>query len=139
MFELLYTSVSPKGLSEPELMALLQAARCKNQDIGVTGMLVYHDREIMQLLEGEENTVKNLYQSILTDNRHTSVELLYQGSVENRAFSGWSMAFKVLDENTVDALIPGYEAFERKISPINMIKASPNRGKRTFLSLRDTL
>ncbi|WDE12987.1 BLUF domain-containing protein [Thalassomonas haliotis] len=139
MFELLYTSVSPKGLSEPDLMTLLQAARCKNQGLDITGMLVYHDREFMQLLEGEESIVKNLYQRILTDNRHTSVELLYQGTIENRAFGEWSMAFKLLDEKAVNALIPGYEEFDRKISPINMIKASPNRGKRTFLSLRDSL
>ncbi|WDE04251.1 BLUF domain-containing protein [Thalassomonas viridans] len=139
MFELLYTSVAPQGFSESELMVLLQTTRLKNKSIGVTGMLVYHDREFIQLLEGEEDIVKDLYQTIARDSRHTNVEVFYQGEIENRAFGDWSMAFKRLDENSLKAVIPGYESFERSISPVSMLKTSPNRGKQTFLSLRDTL
>jgi len=139
MFELVYTSISPAGLSEVELMRMLKQWRLKNQTLNVTGMLLYHDREIMQILEGEEDKVKALFQTILMDNRHRNIEVIYEGNIKDRAFSEWSMAFKLLDENIIKIISAGYEEFNLKMSPITMIKESPNRGKKTFLSLRDML
>jgi len=52
MYELLYSSVSAAGLSQVQLEDILQAARIKNAKLNVTGMLLYHNREIMQILEG---------------------------------------------------------------------------------------
>lgn len=77
MFELLYTSVAPAGLSHRELTEILQQARENNRRLGISGMLLYHNREIMQLLEGEEAVVKDLFQSIAQDDRHTRVEAFY--------------------------------------------------------------
>ncbi|MBA6292523.1 BLUF domain-containing protein [Colwellia sp. MB3u-70] len=139
MFELLYTSISPAGLSEVELMRMLKQWRLKNQALDITGMLLYHDREIMQILEGEEDKVKALFQTILLDNRHRNIEVIYEGNIKDRAFSEWSMAFKLVDENIIKIISAGYEEFNLKMSPIAMIKESPNRGKNTFLSLRDML
>ncbi|MDT3275288.1 BLUF domain-containing protein [Shewanella sp. SP2S2-4] len=139
LFELLYTSIAPAGLSETELLSILEKARAKNKASGITGMLVYHNREIMQILEGEELNVRALFQTIFKDERHTSVEVFYQGNIDHRAFSEWSMAFKVLDENTVRKMLIGYENFNPEKSPISMIADSPNRGKRTFLKMRDSL
>ncbi|WOT06907.1 BLUF domain-containing protein [Shewanella youngdeokensis] len=137
MFELLYTSVSPKGLSDSDLKDILEKARAKNLQFGVTGMMVYHDREIMQILEGDKKEVQALFQTIFEDDRHTSVEVFYQGDIKNRAFSEWSMAFKALDKNMIQTITEGYEGFDKNISPISMMKDSPNRGKKTFISLRD--
>jgi hypothetical protein len=137
MFELLYTSVSPKGMSGSDLKDLLAQARLKNQGLGITGMLLYHNREIMQIIEGEKSIVQKMFQTILEDVRHTSVEVFYQGDIENRAFSDWSMAFKSIDEDMIKTITAGYEGFNKDISPICMIKDSPNRGKKTFIALRD--
>lgn len=139
MYELLYASVSPPGLSESELVDILEVSRAKNLRLGVTGMLLYHDREIMQILEGEADVVKELYETITRDNRHRSVETLYQGPIEHRAFSLWSMAFKILDEDSAQRLVSGFEEYDPEKTPISMIKDSQNRGKKTFLMLRDTL
>jgi hypothetical protein len=139
MYELLYLSVSPRGLSESELEEILCAARLKNKRLGITGMLLYHDREIMQILEGDEDVVKELYKTIATDQRHSSVAILYQGGIENRSFSQWSMAFKLLDQDSVKELAAGFEEYDLEKTPLSMISDSPNRGKRTFLRLRDTL
>lgn len=139
MFELLYTSVSPAGLSESELTNILDNARLKNHILGITGMLVYHNREIMQILEGEESKVKELYQIIVEDNRHTKAEVLYEGNIEHKAFTGWSMAFKFFDEELIKEFTAGYEELTPESSPISMMKGSPNRGKRAFVSLRNML
>ena len=122
MYELLYTSVSPEGLSESELKDLLDCGR-----------------EFMQLLEGEEDVVQTLFQTISEDWRHRSVEVFYEGTIENRAFTDWSMAFKVMNGSEFGKLVMGYEEFSRGGSPLNILKDSPNRGKKAFLALRETL
>ncbi|MBB1274427.1 MULTISPECIES: BLUF domain-containing protein [Psychromonas] len=137
MFELLYTSVAPQCLSEDELMDILLKARIKNQQLGITGMMIYHDREIMQILEGDESAVKALYQTICEDQRHTRVNIFYEGHIEERAFPEWSMAFKSLDEAAVKKITLGYEGLNKKLSPMNMIKKSNNRGKKVLISLCD--
>lgn len=139
MYELLYISVSRKGFSELELKDLLEKSRLKNHKNDVTGMLIYCGREFMQILEGEENVVKDLFQTISTDSRHNGIEVFYQGSIENRAFIDWSMAFSSIDENVFGEHVMGHEKFNPRKSPMNMIKGNPNRGKSAFLSLRDTL
>lgn len=55
-----------------------------------------------------------------------------------RAFSDWSMAFKSLDEQAIKLITDGYEGLDKNSSPISMLKSSNNRGKKTFISLRDT-
>jgi len=139
MYELLYISVSPKELSESELMDILNVAQLKNKSIGITGMLVYHNREIMQILEGEEAVVKELFQSIYMDNRHTGIDVFYQGNIENRSFGEWSMAFIQFDEENINTLTDGFEVLDKSKSPMSLVKNNPNRGKKMFLSLRDKI
>ncbi|XPF95003.1 BLUF domain-containing protein [Colwellia sp. RE-S-Sl-9] len=138
MFELLYTSLAPTGFSEDELIGILEKARIKNNKLGITGMLIYHDREIMQILEGDKSTVLNLFQTIFEDSRHTCVDVFYKGEIKERSFSDWSMAFKSLDEQTIKLITDGYQGLDKNSSPINMLKSSNNRGKKTFISLRET-
>lgn len=139
MYELLYTSVSPKGLSESELASILELARIKNEKLGITGMLVYHDREIMQILEGEEGRVRELFDVISRDERHTSVKIFYQGNIEQRAFTGWSMAFKLLDDKSIAEITKGYEDYSLGMSPISMIKDNPNHGRKAFTTILKSL
>lgn len=139
MFELLYTSLSPSGLTHAELVELLESARLKNKKLGITGMMIYHEREIMQILEGEKEVVETLFQTILEDNRHTSVNVFYQGDIEERAFCGWSMALKRLDDKAIKMIAVDYEGNEQKASAISMLVDNQNRGKKTFLSLLETI
>jgi hypothetical protein len=135
MFELIYTSVAPQCLSGTELLDILAKARVKNKQLGITGLMIYHEREIMQILEGEKSTVKALYQTICEDERHTRVAVFYEGDIQTRAFSDWSMAFKSLDKEAVNKISIGYQGLSATLSPINMLKESNNRGKKVFMSL----
>lgn len=139
MFELLYTSISSYPLSEIELADILEQAQLKNKQLNITGMLAYHDREIIQILEGEEASVKSLFNSIAKDTRHMSVDVFYQGSISNRSFSKWSMTFSILDKNMIHSITENYKGVAREKSPIKMLKNSSNRGKKMFLSLLGTL
>ncbi len=139
MFELLYTSVATKKLREPDLTDILIYSRINNQNMGVTGMLVCLDRQIMQILEGDEEAVKCIFDGIRRDNRHTQVEVFYQGFIDERAFNQWTMAFKLLEGHEASKFLVGYEEFNKDKCPIGMVKDNPNLGKKMFLSLRNFL
>lgn len=139
MFELLYTSVSAGKMSDSDLISLLDQSREKNKRLAITGMLIYHNREFVQILEGEKNAVQELYQTIADDDRHTSVKVFYEGEIKARAFQDWTMAFKKLEPEDVLGKVAGFEEFGTDKSLINLVEAKPNAGKELFLFLREEL
>jgi len=69
MFHLVYVSSAVEPFSKTELVELLHVARANNERLGITGMLLYRDGNFMQVLEGEEPVVRDLYARIERDPR----------------------------------------------------------------------
>lgn len=97
MFQILYASSATRHLSAPELDALLQVCRRNNATSDVTGLLLYCDGNFIQLLEGEENAVRALYDRILRDPRHWGLFVLQEGETERREFETWSMGYCAIE------------------------------------------
>lgn len=76
-------------------------ARKKNPQHGVTGALVVWEDSVVQTLEGEESSVRGLYEIINGDPRHERVEVLDTQTGVERAFPRWSMAW-VSDDDQPD-------------------------------------
>ena len=93
VFQLVYMSAATCEFTEDELAALLQIARERNQKLGVTGMLLFHEGSFIQALEGRKEDVEMLYGKIGGDGRHAETQILYRGELPERDFSGWSMGF----------------------------------------------
>ena len=93
VFQLVYVSAATRELSDKELVQLLEKARRRNSDRGVTGMLIFHEGSFIQVLEGEEDTVQQIYNTIGGDPRHDKKRVLFRGHVEERAFGEWTMGF----------------------------------------------
>ena len=139
MYELLYTSFAAKEFSESDLVELLEQARDKNKRLNITGMLIYDNREIAQLLEGEESAVKELFATIARDERHVSVNVFYEGPIQQRSFSDWSMAFHRLDLSGQTVSTEDFTAFSPEYPPISQMNTHPNKGRRLFAYLREQL
>lgn len=79
MYELVYNSIAdPRDIDEADLKGILAASRQHNQLRGITGFLLYHRGEFVQLLEGERDTVRQVYfDYIVRDPRHTNVNLCW--------------------------------------------------------------
>ena len=138
MFELLYTSVSPQGLSEDELIKIVMDAQKRNAKLGITGALIYCDREIMQIVEGDKDIILALFEKIKKDERHTLVNVFYQGAISKRSFADWSMELLILDNHELRQHI-STKLPDSQTPLTDLCKESASRGKKTFLSLRDTL
>ena len=93
-FRLMYRSrnLIPPDRVKKELGTLFGAARSNNKSQHISGALLLDGEHYVQVLEGEEGLVRELYEHIAKDERHDSVALLESGPVEARVFSRWSMA-----------------------------------------------
>ncbi|WP_324025370.1 BLUF domain-containing protein [Maribacter sp. BPC-D8] len=92
MFQLTYQSKISPELTIDEIESILIDARKKNNARGITGCLVYFEESIVQILEGEEEEVMALFSKIKNDNRHHTLDLLWEGPSRQRYFPKWDMA-----------------------------------------------
>ncbi|WP_051166937.1 BLUF domain-containing protein [Hymenobacter norwichensis] len=109
MHHLIYSSSATVPFTDAALQELLTTARANNEQLQVTGVLLYHEGQFMQLLEGEASVIKSLYQLIEQDTRHTSIFKLADKPIEARSFSEWAMAFKPIDAEAF-AQLKGYQS-----------------------------
>ena len=107
LYELLYSSEASSEMTQDDLLELLEQSRTKNRFLGITGLLLYHNKEFMQLLEGEKSEVLKLWETIKKDERHFMATAIYQGPIPERGFSEWSIAFQNIDGLDIDKL-PGF-------------------------------
>ena len=93
--ELLYCSVSvPSQVTNVDLDHILASARRQNAAENITGMLLYYRGEFVQILEGEKQSVENMYAKFIgPDLRHTALNKVHQNTISHRSFSEWSMGF----------------------------------------------
>jgi len=110
LYHLGYTSTETRPFSGKELRALLESARSTNERLDVTGLLLHRQNSFFQVLEGNKDTVMDLYQKISLDHRHQRVELLIDGDIDEREFVDWRMGFVQLDD--IDASqLPGFSNY----------------------------
>jgi len=110
MHQVVYVSSAVGGFGPDELRALLVQSRAKNAQLGITGILLYQDGNILQVLEGERETVETLVERIEADPRHRGFIRLLDREIDERGFPDWSMAFRDLADPALREL-PGYSAF----------------------------
>jgi len=115
MIHLIYISSATSWPSEDDLKQLLAQSRARNLKRNITGMLLYDNATYMQVLEGREKDVHDIYNSILKDPRNTGNVVLVEEEISQRDFQNWSMGFKILKSCSPEEL-PGFQdAFNGKL------------------------
>ena len=84
-------------MDRASLQDIHAVARRNNEEMGVTGMLLYMDGQFLQVLDGEKHSVDNLYQRIVADTRHDNLQILFRGIADGALFPTWSMGLKIVD------------------------------------------
>lgn len=97
LFQLMYESTAVQPMSAEDLNALLEQARARNSRWGVTGLLLYKHGRFLQVLEGLEQPVRDLFASIARDARHTDIQIVFTSPIERRTFPDWQMGFIACD------------------------------------------
>ncbi|SNS15565.1 Sensors of blue-light using FAD [Noviherbaspirillum humi] len=110
MLSLTYLSSAVRLMGEAELVNMLKAVRPINEQLGITGLLLYRDGNIIQTLEGPDEAVEATFAKISRDQRHKDVFLLMKQAIDKRQFPNWSMGFHNVSKLSPDAL-NGFSAF----------------------------
>ena len=110
MIRLVYASSAAREMSEDDLLFLLEKSRSRNKRQNVTGMLLYIGESFIQVLEGEEKDVSEIYEDIRKDDRNIGIIVMVKEPISERAFPDWSMGFEQLSEKDIDDL-DGYTNF----------------------------
>lgn len=138
MLSLVYVSSATNLLSNEELVALLDQCRANNSALDITGMLLYKDGNFMQVLEGPDPAVRQVYTRILSDARHRGAIKLLEESIQERQFANWTMGFKNLDGVRSEDL-PGASGFLNEALTSPSFQLEPTRAQKMLLVFRDKL
>lgn len=91
LYSLTYISRAAPGLEAKEVDEIHRAALTYNPLDGVTGVLLFNGDAFMQIIEGAETAIDDLYARLVKDPRHSCVEIRDRRKVEKRFFPQWSM------------------------------------------------
>jgi len=90
LIQLIYAS-RPFGFDEAMLNGILADARRNNPRHDITGALICRADLYLQLLEGPEEAITDLFERIRRDDRHVEVIELRRAEVTDRLFPAWAM------------------------------------------------
>lgn len=97
---LTYVSTLRDSLPATEIDELLTTSRQRNAEREITGVLLVRQRHVMQILEGPDQGVRDLYRRIEEDPRHADVTTVWTSSSPERRFPDWSMGYEDLDTSS---------------------------------------
>jgi hypothetical protein len=135
LFHLGYVSTEIGDLGSAGMVELLTEARRINTSRDITGLLLHRERSFYQVLEGAEDVVRQTFDSIEKDQRHTAIDVLFEGEVDEREFPDWQMGFLNLDGVEVGTL-QGYSDFLSREDNAKDFLENLSRGKRLALMFR---
>lgn len=96
MHHIMYISTATVTVNEATLKEMLVIYRRNNLRNGITGLLLYSGDQYVQLIEGEEEAVHQLFSKIENDPLHKNLLKLADGPIQQRLFHEWSMGFKTV-------------------------------------------
>ncbi|SFP49302.1 BLUF domain-containing protein [Tranquillimonas alkanivorans] len=91
--QVFYVSTATEEQSAADIDALLEVSRRNNRRDGITGLLIYHDRMFLQVLEGPKDAVRACFARIERDPRHREAWIVSEGEAAARGFPDWQMGF----------------------------------------------
>ena len=97
LIRLIYASEVAISLTPSSVQAIVEKARTANQRRHITGVLAFDSHSFLQVLEGERESVSDVFCQIAKDQRHRRVQLLESVAVDERQFATWSMGFAAAD------------------------------------------
>lgn len=135
LFHLGYVSTETGNIGTRGMVNLMTSARSANTNRAITGLLLHREKSFYQVLEGPEAEVKQTFANIELDGRHTAVDILFEGPIEEREFPDWQMGFLNLDNVEIERL-QGYSNFLNREDNAKEFLENLSRGKRLALMFR---
>lgn len=97
--QLAYISTSEMTDLDADMDNILTASRQNNKALGVTGVLLFAQGTLFQVIEGEADVLDRLYHKISADPRHSNVTELLRDDISERRFGEWEMGWSRVPES----------------------------------------
>ena len=91
LIRIVYRSTATGAFFDQQLEELAVASQSHNKGNNITGVLIYTGVKFVQVLEGEAEVVDATYKRIQSDTRHSGIQLMFRGAIEDRMFGDWAM------------------------------------------------
>jgi hypothetical protein len=94
--QIIYCSRLKCAYGVKDVYTILKKSRVKNARLGVSGFLLYKDNRFLQVIEGFNGSVSNLFRIIQDDLRHEEVKLITNDRTRLLQFENWYMGYSSL-------------------------------------------
>lgn len=79
--------------TEDELAELWEHCSEKNERLGITSALYYDETIFFQVLEGDDEIIEPLLETIRKDPRHQHFKRMFENDIASRSYPYWPMKF----------------------------------------------
>ncbi len=93
LHRLIYVSSVAGVLPAHQLDRILLRSQAFNASAGITGLLLFHEGDFLQCIEGPEAAVHALMERIQRDRRHANLDILESAPCDARVFPDWPMGY----------------------------------------------
>ncbi len=94
-----YVSTANPTLKDSDIQDLFEDIKSNNEKNNITGILMYSNGNFFQVLEGEKNKVRNLFNKIKVDYRHYDIIKIFDREIRHKAFSDYNSSFTIVSDN----------------------------------------
>lgn len=129
MYQLTYYSKAVPDITSKDINDILNVAYTRNREFGLSGCLIFMENTFIQILEGDQQHIENLYAKLLLDARHSNITLISQGMAEQRFFSEWGMAYCPISKKQKKL---EYEMFHRNLNILLDLSQPKTETEREF-------
>ena len=98
-YTLCYVSSCNDDLSARDLEQLFHVNKRNNIELNISGILVYNNGNFLQILEGDEQKIINLFKKIRVDKRHSHIIELISSHKSERIFDDYEIGFILVNDS----------------------------------------
>lgn len=116
IFRLTYLSCAVDTFTDEVLNDIESKSLVANDARDVTGLLIVNGNRILQILEGRESAVRELYGKISTDPRHSIAKLVSTFEDEERMLLTWNLVVRGVGSVPADVLEQYHQFYDELLN-----------------------
>ncbi len=94
-----YVSTVSANVSNTGIKDLMNFVYSHNNNIGITGILIHSEGNFFQILEGDEETVRMMFERIKKDPRHYNIIKMLDKKIDANSFTEYHTPFTIISSH----------------------------------------
>ena len=99
-YAICYVSTANNSLESNEVVEILDQTEVRNNQIGIRGFLIYSEGNFIEVIEGEEKMIKELFLTIKDDPRHKNIIIIFEKLCDKELFEKEDREVSFISQST---------------------------------------